>query len=81
MSYIGDFGFCPKCQGALDTVDSRAGRSYRQRRRKCRECKYKFSTIEVYADDWKALNENVRLAAEMARLSANLEAMRHEKLP
>lgn len=41
---------CPSCGSSRsDVIDSRQQEDYRWRRRKCRECEYKYSTKEVIA--------------------------------
>ncbi len=43
---------CPKCGGDTAVIDSRLTTYNRiRRRRKCKECGYRFSTLEVNRDD------------------------------
>lgn len=43
---------CPKCNGETNVIDSRdhQERTVKRRRRKCQNCKYRFTTFEIRAD-------------------------------
>lgn len=41
---------CPKCYGKTRIIDSRTDDDSTERRRKCVECGYRFSTIEIDRD-------------------------------
>ena len=41
---------CPVCGGATKVVDSRPEVDNVHRRRKCKECGYRFSTVEIEVD-------------------------------
>ena len=41
---------CPVCGGATKVVDSRPEVDTVHRRRKCKECGYRFSTVEIEVD-------------------------------
>lgn len=41
---------CPKCGGATKVIDSRTNCESTVRRRVCRKCNYRYSTIELETD-------------------------------
>ena len=41
---------CPVCGGATKVIDSRPEVDNVHRRRECKECGYKFSTVEIEED-------------------------------
>ena len=51
---------CPKCNGATHVVDRRGQR----RRRECNQCGYRFSTMEILAEEVKKLDKPVQKEAK-----------------
>jgi len=52
---------CPKCDGATQVVDRRGQR----RRRECKACGHRFSTMEILADEAKKLAVPVQQEAKL----------------
>lgn len=46
---------CRKCGMDMTTTDSREGRGYTRRRKKCTSCGWKVSTREISVDRYKEL--------------------------
>lgn len=46
---------CPVCGAETKVVDSRSIEDGTRRRRKCLECDYRFSTVEIDVDYYEAL--------------------------
>lgn len=73
---------CPKCQSArMDVIDTRPGDECTVRRRKCRGCGHRFTTVEIIKADvvmserhGNAIKVNHALAL-VSRLKTSLEAM------
>lgn len=65
---------CPVCGGQLIVIDSRPTEDSIHRRRKCVECGYRFSTIEVdadlYASEMDAVKRSTRKAVDTALAAA-----------
>lgn len=62
---------CPKCNAyGLACSDSRPYNETIRRRRRCLNCGYRFSTVEISIEDYHKLKEN---EAEAAEVLSNLE--------
>lgn len=59
---------CPKCQHETIVLDSRNGGAYR--RRKCGECNYRFTTVEIYGELVDA-REELAAISKRAKVLAN----------
>lgn len=44
---------CPLCQGATAVFESRIVPDGKRRRRQCSQCKHRFTTMEMFADEIK----------------------------
>jgi transcriptional regulator NrdR family protein len=55
---------CPKCSGEQVQVieTSASATAIVRRRRECKQCGYRFSTVEITVDDYEALQARVNLA-------------------
>ena len=64
---------CPKCNAlGLTCIDSRPYNETIKRRRKCLNCGYRFSTVEIGIDDYSKLKER---EADAADVLSELEAV------
>ena len=62
---------CPKCKAhGLACHDSRPYNETIRRRRRCLNCGYRFSTVEISIEDYHKLKEN---EAETADVLSNIE--------
>lgn len=64
---------CDKCKGANYTaIDSRndgVKGSYIKRRRKCLDCGYRFTTVEISKDEYLKLKERAEQADRIAEIA------------
>jgi transcriptional regulator NrdR family protein len=51
---------CPKCHGATHVFETRQSSNGKRRRRECAECKHRFSTLEVLADEVQRYDRTMR---------------------
>jgi transcriptional regulator NrdR family protein len=64
---------CPLCHsGRLSVEDSRHRDGFVYRRRECRDCGHRFSTIEIPMADWDRCQQGKQV---VARLRAALDAL------
>lgn len=59
---------CPMCGGDTKIVDSRKNIDNVVRYRKCRECSYRFSTIEVDEDYYNRREANQPSRGDMSKI-------------
>jgi transcriptional regulator NrdR family protein len=64
------FGICRKCGDQVECIDSRALRTYRRRRHRCTnyKCGFRYTTHEVYIEDWKDMEEASNQAKSLLRV-------------
>ena len=67
---------CPECYGRTDVADSRRQIDGVTRRRKCRSCGYRFSTIEIDIDLYNRMSPPDREALRAA-VDSHLLALKH----
>jgi transcriptional regulator NrdR family protein len=60
---------CPKC-GALENrvIDSRDKRIFVRRRRECRQCGERFSTVEIRQSEYESLQRKSKLLTLRRRI-------------
>lgn len=68
---------CPVCGGRVIVIDSRPSEDSIYRRRRCIECDYRFSTIEIEADIYARKDEAVRKANKRA-IDASMQMMQEQ---
>lgn len=56
---------CPKCNSSTLVIDSRDIHDRIRRRRKCTECKYRFSTVEILYTPRKRLTKAQKLVRQI----------------
>lgn len=59
---------CPMCNGDTKIVDSRKNIDNVVRYRKCRECSYRFSTVEIDEDFYSRLNTKKPSSEDISKL-------------
>lgn len=60
---------CPECKSRTRIIDSRPTNKDVRRRRKCRECGHRFSTIEIRFDEIEAQLEKFKqIGKELRKL-------------
>ena len=64
---------CPKCKSAQVYVcDSRQCENGTRRRRKCMDCGYRYSTVEISMEELQQYKAKEDFLAEMLRRAQNL---------
>lgn len=63
---------CPECGfGGVGCVDSRPKNGTVYRRRRCLNCDYRYSTIEISLEDMDTLKEKEKLLEEILNVARN----------
>lgn len=70
-----NFGECRKCGTKVECVDSRATENHRRRRWKCPKCGDRFTTREVYAEDWDIAMRVKRIPEQATNLVRSLASV------
>ena len=65
MNYA-DVKYCSKCHSDTIIIDSRDECGYVRRRRKCINCEYRYSTVEILKEDFDKMDKSVLLIKELA---------------
>ena len=77
---------CPKCgSNQLGCIDSRKNNGSVRRRRVCRDCYYRFSTMEISVDEFNAMISKEKLMMaylqQAPQVSAEIDAINQSIFP